>query len=117
MLSCAEEVLRRLDLHYRVITLCTGDMGFASQKAYDIEGPAARPGRLSRDFVLLGVRRIPGTSPRVGRASPRQGWQVGARPHALSDSGVAVGRPLIAVMETYQAPMAPSRCHLLPEVA
>ena len=37
MLSCAEEVLRRLDLHYRVMTLCAGDMGFASQKTYDIE--------------------------------------------------------------------------------
>src|SRR5499426_3417022 len=37
MLSCAEEVLRRLDLHYRVVTLCTGDMGFAAQKTYDIE--------------------------------------------------------------------------------
>ena len=37
MLSCAEEVLQRLDLHYRVMTLCTGDMGFASQKTYDIE--------------------------------------------------------------------------------
>jgi seryl-tRNA synthetase len=37
MLACAEEVLRRLDLHYRVMTLCTGDMGFASQKTYDIE--------------------------------------------------------------------------------
>src|SRR6218665_1380117 len=37
MLSCAEEVLKKLDLHYRVMTLCTGDMGFASQKTYDIE--------------------------------------------------------------------------------
>src|SRR5262249_377592 len=37
MLSCAEEVLRRLDLHYRVMTLCAGDMGFAAQKTYDIE--------------------------------------------------------------------------------
>ncbi len=37
MLACAEEVLKKLDLHYRVITLCTGDMGFASQKTYDIE--------------------------------------------------------------------------------
>ena len=37
MLACAEEVLRRLGLHYRVVTLCTGDMGFASQKTYDIE--------------------------------------------------------------------------------
>jgi seryl-tRNA synthetase len=37
MLACAEEVLKKLDLHYRVMTLCTGDMGFASQKTYDIE--------------------------------------------------------------------------------
>ena len=37
MLTCAEEVLKRLDLAYRVVTLCTGDMGFASQKTYDIE--------------------------------------------------------------------------------
>src|SRR5262249_58433713 len=37
MLACAEEVLRRLELHYRVMTLSTGDMGFASQKTYDIE--------------------------------------------------------------------------------
>src|SRR5690606_12370811 len=37
MLVCAEEVLKRLDLHYRVMTLSTGDMGFASQKTYDIE--------------------------------------------------------------------------------
>src|SRR5581483_6299481 len=37
MLACAEEILRRLDLHYRVVTLCTGDMGFAAQKTYDIE--------------------------------------------------------------------------------
>ena len=36
-LSCAEEVLKRLGLPYRVVTLCTGDMGFASQKTYDIE--------------------------------------------------------------------------------
>ena len=37
MLTCAEEVLRQLDLPYRVVTLCTGDMGFAAQKTYDIE--------------------------------------------------------------------------------
>ena len=37
MLACAEEVLRQLDLHYRVMTLCAGDMGFSAQKTYDIE--------------------------------------------------------------------------------
>jgi seryl-tRNA synthetase len=44
MLSCAEEVLKKLDLHYRVVTLCTGDMGFAAQKTYDIE--VWLPGRM-----------------------------------------------------------------------
>ena len=37
MLACAEEVLKNLDLHYRVVTLCTGDLGFASSKTYDLE--------------------------------------------------------------------------------
>ena len=37
MLECAETILKKLGLHYRVVTLCTGDMGFASQKTYDIE--------------------------------------------------------------------------------
>ncbi len=62
MLSCAEEVLRRLDLHYRVMTLCTGDMGFASQKTYDIEVWLPGQNMYPRDFVVLGVRRIPGAA-------------------------------------------------------
>src|SRR3979490_3180674 len=45
MLACAEEVLRRLDLHYRVVTLCAGDMGFPAQKTYDIE--VWMPGQIS----------------------------------------------------------------------
>src|SRR3981081_1000103 len=44
MLACAEEVLRQLDLHYRVMTLCAGDMGFAAQKTYDIEVWMPGPG-------------------------------------------------------------------------
>ncbi len=72
MLSCAEEVLRKLDLHYRVMTLCTGDMGFASQKTYDIEVwmPGQGRGRhVPRDLVVLGVRRFPGAAD--GGALPR----------------------------------------------
>ena len=45
MLACAEEVLRQLDLHYRVMTLCAGDMGFSAQKTYDIEVWMPGPGR------------------------------------------------------------------------
>ena len=108
MLACAEEVLQRLDLHYRVVTLCTGDMGFASQKTYDIEVWLPGQDMLSRDFVLLGVRRLPGAAheralSRARTASPRF-------VHTLNGSGVAVGRALIAVMETYQQADGSSRC-------
>ena len=65
MLACAEEVLRQLDLHYRVMTLCAGDMGFSAQKTYDIEVWMPGPGRRRRvqgDLKLLGVRRFPGAA-------------------------------------------------------
>ena len=99
MLACAEEVLRRLDLHYRVVTLCTGDMGFASQKTYDIE--VWLPGQnMYREISSCSVcgdfqaRRM-NTRYRPKGGSPRF-------VHTLNGSGVAVGRALIAVMETYQ---------------
>jgi seryl-tRNA synthetase len=99
MLSCAEEVLRRLDLHYRVVTLCAGDMGFAAQKTYDIE--VWLPGQnMYREISSCSVcgefqaRRMDARfRPKGG--SPRH-------LHTLNGSGVAVGRALIAVMETYQ---------------
>ncbi len=81
MTACAEEVLKRLGLHYRVMTLCTGDMGFGARKTYDLEGLAAGPGRLSRNFLLLRLRRFPG--PPDERTLPRErreGDEV--RPHA-----------------------------------
>ena len=65
MLACAEEVLRRLDLHYRVMTLCTGDMGFAvaeDLRHRGLDAGAGRGRRLPRNFVLLGVRRFPGAA-------------------------------------------------------
>jgi seryl-tRNA synthetase len=99
MLACAEEVLRRLGLHYRVVTLCTGDMGFASQKTYDIE--VWLPGQ--------GMYREISSCSNCGDFQARR---MDARfrdkenrvrfVHTLNGSGVAVGRALIAVMETYQ---------------
>jgi seryl-tRNA synthetase len=100
MLACAEEVLRRLELHYRVMTLCTGDMGFASQKTYDIEVwlPGQDTYREISSCSVCGefqARRM------QARYRTKEGRQV--RPvHTLNGSGVAVGRALIAVMETYQ---------------
>jgi seryl-tRNA synthetase len=102
MLACAEEVLRRLDLHYRVMTLCTGDMGFASQKTYDIEVwmPGQGDGGAYREISSCSVcgdfqaRRMD-TRYRGPDGKPRF-------VHTLNGSGTAVGRALIAVMETYQ---------------
>jgi seryl-tRNA synthetase len=100
MLSCAEEVLRRLDLHYRVVTLCTGDMGFASQKTYDIE--VWLPGQnMYREISSCSVCGEFQARRMNARYRTKEGRQV--RPlHTLNGSGVAVGRALIAVMETYQ---------------
>ena len=98
MLACAEEVLKKLDLHYRVVTLCAGDMGFASQKTYDIE--VWLPGQNM-------YREISSCSNcgefQAQRMNARYRAKDGVRHvHTLNGSGVAVGRALIAVMENYQ---------------
>jgi seryl-tRNA synthetase len=99
MLSCAEEVLRRLDLHYRVVTLCAGDMGFAAQKTYDIEVwlPGQNMYREISSCSLCGEFQARRMNARY-RGKDRNVRHV----HTLNGSGVAVGRALIAVMETYQ---------------
>jgi seryl-tRNA synthetase len=99
MLACAEEVLKKLELHYRVMTLCTGDMGFASQKTYDIEVwlPGQNMYREISSCSACGefqARRM------NARYKTKEGRNVPV--HTLNGSGVAVGRALIAVMETYQ---------------
>src|SRR5215472_12645465 len=99
MLACAEEVLRRLDLHYRVVTLCTGDMGFAAQKTYDIEVwlPGQNMHREISSCSVCGDFQARRMNARY-RGKDRNVRHV----HTLNGSGVAVGRALIAVMETYQ---------------
>ena len=98
MLACAEEVLKKLVLHYRIMTLCTGDTGFASQKTYDIE--VWLPGQ--------GMYREISSCSNCGefqarRMNARYRSKDGVRHvHTLNGSGVAVGRALIAVMENYQ---------------
>ena len=100
MLSCAEEILRRLDLHYRVITLCTGDMGFASQKTYDIE--VWLPGqKMYREISSCSVCGDFQARRMNARYRTKEGRNV-RHVHTLNGSGVALGRALIAVMETYQ---------------
>ena len=100
MLASAEEVLRRLDLHYRVVTLCTGDMGFAAQKTYDIE--VWLPGQnMFREISSCSVCGEFQARRMVARYRTREGRHV-RHVHTLNGSGVAVGRALIAVMENYQ---------------
>jgi seryl-tRNA synthetase len=102
MLACAEEVLRQLDLHYRVMTLCAGDMGFSAQKTYDIEVwmPGQGESGAYREISSCSVcgdfqaRRMDARY-RGADGKPRF-------VHTLNGSGTAVGRALIAVMETYQ---------------
>jgi seryl-tRNA synthetase len=100
MLACAEEVLRRLDLHYRVMTLCAGDLGFASQKTYDIE--VWLPGQnMYREISSCSVCGEFQARRMNTRYRTKEGRQL-RHLHTLNGSGVAVGRALIAVMETYQ---------------
>jgi seryl-tRNA synthetase len=100
MLACAEEILRRLELHYRVVTLSTGDMGFASQKTYDIE--VWLPGQnMYREISSCSVCGEFQARRMKARYRTKEGREV-RHVHTLNGSGVAVGRALIAVMETYQ---------------
>ena len=100
MTSCAEGILQALGLCYRVMTLSTGDMGFAARRTYDLEvwlpgQEAFREISSCSNCWDFQARRM------NGRFRPR--GEKGTRfLHSLNGSGVAVGRALIAVMETYQ---------------
>lgn len=101
MLAAAEEVLKRLDLHYRVMTLSTGDMGFAAEKTFDIE--VWLPGQGAYREVSS-VSRYGDFQARRMDARYRDAEGKNRFVHTLNGSGVAVGRALIAVLETYQNP-------------
>ncbi len=99
MLSDAEDVLKKLGIHYRVMLLSTGDMGFGAQKTYDLEAwlPGQDTYREISSVSLCGdfqARRMD--------ARYRDGDGKVRHVHTLNGSGVAVGRALIAVMENYQ---------------
>jgi seryl-tRNA synthetase len=100
MLACAEEVLKQLDLHYRVVTLCTGDMGFASQKTYDIE--VWLPGQNMYREISSCSNCGEFQAQRMKARYKGKDGKVKGFVHTLNGSGVAVGRALIAVMENYQ---------------
>ncbi len=100
MTRCAENVLAKLELPYRVITLSTGDMGFSSQKTFDIE--VWLPGQaMYRE--ISSCSNCGEFQARRMKARCRKPGEKGTRfVHTLNGSGVAVGRALIAVLENYQ---------------
>jgi seryl-tRNA synthetase len=100
MLSCAEEVLKRLNLAFRTIVLCTGDMGFGSQKTYDIEvwlpgQNAYREISSCSQFGDFQARRMDARC----KAPDAKGTRF---VHTLNGSGLAVGRTMVAILENYQ---------------
>jgi seryl-tRNA synthetase len=100
MTACAEEVLKRLGLPYRVITLCTGDMGFSAQKTYDIEvwlpgQDAYREISSCSNCGEFQARRMKARCRKAGEKNTRF-------VHTLNGSGLAVGRTLVAILENYQ---------------
>ncbi len=100
MTSCAEEVLKRLGLPFRTMLLCTGDMGFASQKTYDIE--VWLPGQnMYREISSCSVCGDFQARRMDARYRPKDGGKP-VYVHTLNGSGLAVGRTLIAVLENYQ---------------
>jgi seryl-tRNA synthetase len=100
MLACAETVLKRLELPFRTVTLCTGDMGFSSTKTYDIEVwlPGQGAYREISSCSVCGdfqARRMNARYRAPGEKQPRF-------VHTLNGSGLAVGRTLVAILENYQ---------------
>jgi seryl-tRNA synthetase len=102
MLTSAENVLKKLGLHFRVMTLCTGDMGFGSRKTYDIE--AWLPGQGTyREISSCSVCGDFQARRMEARYRPTEGKSL-RYVHTLNGSGLAVGRTLIAIMENYLNP-------------
>lgn len=100
MTGCAEEVLKRLGLHYRVVVLATGDLGFSARKTYDIE--VWLPGQ-DRYREISSCSNCGDFQSRRMRARFRPENRKGTEfVHTLNGSGLAVGRTLISVMENYQ---------------
>ena len=100
MLSCARSILDRLDLPYRVIELCSGDVGFSSQKTYDLEVwlPGANMYREISSCSNCGDFQARRMNARFREDEHTKPLFV----HTLNGSGLAVGRTLAAILENYQ---------------
>jgi len=96
----AESILQRLGLHYRVVTLCTGDLGFSSAKTYDLE--VWLPGQQVYREISSCSNFEDFQARRAGIRFKRKGGGGTELVHTLNGSGLAVGRTLVAILENYQ---------------
>jgi seryl-tRNA synthetase len=100
MVGCAEAVLKRLELPFRTMLLCTGDMGFTARKTYDLEVWLPSEGRYRE---ISSCSNCGDFQARRMDARTRKAGEKGTRfVHTLNGSGLAVGRTLVALMENYQ---------------
>jgi seryl-tRNA synthetase len=105
MTQCAEEVLKRLGLAYRVMLLSSGDMGFAARRTYDLEVwlPGQNAYREISSCSNCGAFQALRMKARCRPAGGPKGPRGGTRPvHTLNGSGLAVGRTMIAILENFQ---------------
>lgn len=100
LLGEAEEVLQLLGLHYRVVTLCSGDLGFSATKTYDIE--VWLPGQETYREISSCSNFLDFQARRGGIRYRPDGQKKSRLVHTLNGSGLAVGRTLLAIMENYQ---------------
>jgi seryl-tRNA synthetase len=100
MVDCAQEVLKRLGLHHRVMTLCAGDMGFSARKTYDIEVWLPGQNRFREISSCSNCGEF--QARRMNARSRAKDAKATRFVHTLNGSGLAVGRTLIAVLENYQ---------------
>ena len=100
MTGCAEEVLKRLELPYRVVTLCTGDLGFGARRTYDLE--VWLPGQDSYREISSCSNCGDFQARRMKARFRPEGEKTTQFVHTLNGSGLAVGRTLVAVLENYQ---------------
>jgi seryl-tRNA synthetase len=100
LLVDAEEVLRRLDIHYRVVSLCTGDLGFAATKTYDIE--VWLPGQGTYKEISSCSNFEAFQARRASIRFRREGKKGTELVHTLNGSGLAVGRTVVAILENFQ---------------
>ncbi|MDJ0951218.1 MAG: serine--tRNA ligase [Alphaproteobacteria bacterium] len=100
MTSCAEEIMKRLGLHYRLVVLSTGDMGFAARKTYDIE--VWLPGQDTYREISSCSNCWDFQARRMKARFRRPGQKGTEFVHSLNGSGLAIGRTLIALLENYQ---------------